>query len=55
MRWYQLVFTAGALFIACAGPVACNTVEGVARDVEALGRGMGDAASDTNPYRDRYR
>jgi len=29
---------------------ACNTVEGVGQDIEALGRGTSDVARDTNPY-----
>lgn len=38
-----------ALLVALSLLTSCNTVEGAGRDLEAVGEGISDIASDLNP------
>ena len=43
----RTALTLVALFLLALGLSACNTVEGVGRDVSAVGEGLSGAAGDT--------
>ena len=47
-RWISLLLS-GAVIVAITLLCGCNTVEGVGRDVQAVGEGTADLARDANP------
>lgn len=45
-----IILIALALTLLFAG---CNTIEGIGKDIEAIGQGTSEVAKDVNPYEDK--
>lgn len=50
IAYWRVGLLALVLGVTGAGFAGCNTVEGMGRDVQAVGEGTSDAAEDTNFY-----
>ncbi|MEX2673469.1 MAG: entericidin A/B family lipoprotein [Phycisphaeraceae bacterium] len=53
LAYWKTALLTVALAVTGIGMTACNTTEGVGRDVQAVGEGVEEGAQETNPDR-RY-
>lgn len=50
LRYWKVGLMAVVLGVTGAGFAGCHTVEGMGRDVQAVGEGTEEAADDLRPY-----
>ena len=50
IKYWKAAVLVAALGLTGAGMGACHTVEGMGRDVQAVGGGVEDVADETRPY-----